>query len=296
MLRKTFSIAVILLLCSSCCLAADPDGAGADRPVKKVVFIAGPKDHGGPGAHEYEKDLRLLKACLEASPNVDDVVTELYVGNILANVDKLDGADVIVIHSSGDRLTNETHSLFPIHDAANPGATYSPAEKRAIERIDGMMKRGTGLVVLHYSLIVVNPKSRDYMLDWIDGYHGDGSRVKIDRSEARPAAPEHPILRGVKPWTTDHEYYFNQVFRKDDSRRTPLLTSMLPSDDPKRHVIAWATQRDNGRGFVFTGGHYHNNVQIESYRRMLLNAILWTANVDVPDGGVVSGIPKKRGR
>ena len=283
--RKTFSIAVVLLLCSACCIAAD-------QPAKKIVFIAGPKDHGGPGAHEYEKDLRLLKACLEASPSVGDIVTEFHVGNILKDVDKLAGADAIVIHSSGDRLKNETHSLFPIHDGANPEATYSPAEKQAIERIDAMMKQGTGLVVLHYSLIVVNPTSHDYMLDWVAGYHGDGSRVKIDRSEALPAVPGHPILRGVQPWTTDHEYYFNQVFRKDDSRRTPVLTSMLPSDDPKRHVIAWATQRDKGRGFVFTGGHYHENMQQDSYRRMLLNAILWTANVEVPDGGVVSGVPK----
>ena len=47
-----------------------------------------------------------------------------------------------------------------------------------------------------------------------------------------------------------------------------------------RQVIAWAVQREGGgRGFAFTGGHYHKNMQIEGDRRMLLNAILWTAKV-----------------
>ena len=29
---------------------------------KKILFLAGPKDHGAPGRHEHEKDLRILAA------------------------------------------------------------------------------------------------------------------------------------------------------------------------------------------------------------------------------------------
>ena len=36
---------------------------------KTIVFVSGPKDHGrmGNARHEYEKDLAVLKACIESS-------------------------------------------------------------------------------------------------------------------------------------------------------------------------------------------------------------------------------------
>lgn len=37
-----------------------------------------------------------------------------------------------------------------------------------------------------------------------------------------------------------------------------------------------------------TGGHFFQNWWDENFRRTILNAIVWTAGVDVPDGGVVS--------
>ena len=290
--RKAVLISFAALLCSTCGLAAAPNQSRQDRSSKKIVLIAGPKDHGGPGAHEYEKDLRLLKRCLDTSPNVKGIRTEVHVVKGPRDFSKLRDAATIVIHSSGDLRENETHSLFPIHNRANPEATYSEADAEYLEQLDRLMKRGTGMVVLHYSLIVENPRSRAYLLDWIGGYHRSGqSQVKLDRTEATPASPDHPILSGVRPWTTDHEYYFNQYFRENDKRVVPILTTMMPSDDPQRHVIAWAVEREGGgRGFAFTGGHYHKNMLIDDYRRMILGAILWTAKIPVPKGGVVSSV------
>jgi trehalose utilization protein len=54
----------------------------------------------------------------------------------------------------------------------------------------------------------------------------------------------------------------------------------------KQHV-AWATERDDGgRGFGFTGGHVHWNWADPNFRKLVLNAIVWCANVDVPKDGV----------
>jgi type 1 glutamine amidotransferase len=61
---------------------------------------------------------------------------------------------------------------------------------------------------------------------------------------------------------------------------------MLPKDAPQCEVIAWACERaDGGRGFGFTGGHYHKNWGIPDFRRMVVNAILWSAKVDLPQDG-----------
>ncbi len=288
---RAVSPCLAVVLCWTCCLVEAADRTAPAS--KKIVLIAGPKDHGGPGAHEYEKDLALLKSCLDTSPNVKGITTKMYVGKAPKDIRELADAATIVIHSSGDTQERETHAIFPTNNKQSPDATYSKTDLRRLGELDRLMKQGAGLVVLHYSLIVDNPRSRSHLLDWIGGYHHSGeSRVKIDRSEAVPATPDHPILRGVRPWTTDHEYYFNQHFG-EKKRVAPILTSMLPSDDPQRHVIAWAFEREGGgRGFAFTGGHYHKNMPVDDYRRMLLNAVLWTAKIPVPKEGVVSSVAK----
>jgi hypothetical protein len=51
----------------------------------------------------------------------------------------------------------------------------------------------------------------------------------------------------------------------------------------------WAVERsDGGRGFGFTGGHFHLNWQNDDQRRLLLNALVWLAKLDVPSGGIDS--------
>ena len=82
------------------------------------------------------------------------------------------------------------------------------------------------------------------------------------------------------------EWYYKIRFRPDDPRVRPILTAMLPKDAPNQETVAWAVERsDGGRGFGFTGGHYHKNWGIDDQRRMIVNAILWVAKVNIPKGG-----------
>ena len=51
--------------------------------------------------------------------------------------------------------------------------------------------------------------------------------------------------------------------------------------------MAWATERaDGGRAFSFTGGHWHWNWGHPMQRKLVLNAITWTAKADVPRTGI----------
>ena len=120
--------------------------------------------------------------------------------------------------------------------------------------------------------------------------------------------PDHPITRGVKPFALKDEWYFNIRFRPEMKGVTPILV-VKPSDETRQgtnssprgpyshivaasgrdEVIAWAVERpDGGRGFGFTGGHNHINWANESFRRIVLNALLWVAKADVPTNGVLS--------
>ena len=53
------------------------------------------------------------------------------------------------------------------------------------------------------------------------------------------------------------------------------------------------TRADGGRGFGFTGGHRHLNWGDGSFRKVVLNALLWVAKVEVPPEGVQSRVSQE---
>lgn len=53
----------------------------------------------------------------------------------------------------------------------------------------------------------------------------------------------------------------------------------------------WSIERaDGGRGFGFTGGHFHDNWANDNFRKVVLNDFLWSAHVEVPVNGVESKV------
>ena len=55
--------------------------------------------------------------------------------------------------------------------------------------------------------------------------------------------------------------------------------------------MAWAFERQDGaRGFGCTGGHFHRNWANDEFRQLMLNALAWTAGLDVPPDGVQSRV------
>jgi len=57
----------------------------------------------------------------------------------------------------------------------------------------------------------------------------------------------------------------------------------------RKEAVMWAIERpDGGRGFGFTGGHFHQNWTNDSFRKLILNALCWVSKVDIPDTGILS--------
>ena len=73
----------------------------------------------------------------------------------------------------------------------------------------------------------------------------------------------------------------------DDIIDQPLNSRRVA--DIERAILYARTERpqlvEMGRSFGYTGGHLHKNWGDESVRRLVTNAILWTAQVEVPAGG-----------
>jgi hypothetical protein len=111
----------------------------------------------------------------------------------------------------------------------------------------------------------------------------------------------------VKPFKIRDEWYYHMRFRVGMKGVTPILSALPPastlngpdgthSGNPavreavkkgEPQHLAWAYERpDGGRGFGFTGAHFHRNWGDENFRKVVLNALLWVARADVPVNGV----------
>lgn len=281
-MRRLNLLVIGLMIGSKSFAQADDPPA---RP-RKVVLIAGPLDKGHPpGTHEYEKSARLLKHCLDSSPNLKGVKTAVDLNGWPDDARTLDDADSIVLIASGADRKLEDHP-FLVGDR--------------LKIIDKQMQRGCGLVLIHWCVFMPKDKAGSHALEWIGGYfdyesgpkpRGWFSKIQTAKTIAAPATPEHPICRGLKPFELREEYYYNIRFRERDKRLVPILVTPIPGEKDEQ-VVAWAVERKNGgRGFGFTGGHFFDNWQVENFRKMVLNAVAWTAHAPIPKGGVDSKTP-----
>ncbi len=159
----------VLLVVVCLCLTGLPR-VRAQGPTR-IVFVAGPKDHGAPGAHEHAQDLAALKGCLEDS-NVKDVHVDLVTGAVPDPVTLTDAA-AIVLESSGDRYEQEHHALFPF-DGATDHQGYDPPTTARLAQLDALTRKGMGVVVFHYATYVNNATARRYFQDWVGGYYESG--------------------------------------------------------------------------------------------------------------------------
>lgn len=274
--------------------SADRAWAQNSQPLKKIVFLAGPKEHGAPGRHEYEKDLRELAWSLEHSSNLKGIKTVVLVGKAPKDLSVFQDAAAIVIDGSGAWLKTETGILFP-QDQDTDGRTYDPETTAWLKNLDDLIKKNhIGLAIFHYSMWVDNWVGKRYLLSWFGGlWIPYSSHNPVDSWAVSPLAVQHPILNGVQPWTYRDEMY-SRYFLFHDPRRTELLqaTPANPENggpDP----VSWAYNRiDGGRSFVWGGSDFHDNMHtVAQYRRFLLNGIAWIAGCEVPADGVAAPPP-----
>ena len=253
----------------------------------RIVLIAGSASHGS-GAHEHPAGCALFADLLNT--HVDGVEAVVHQGWD-ESPETFENADAIVVYSDG----GSGHLVIP-----------------HLDQIEELTKRGIGLAMLHYAVEVPKGKVGDCFLDWIGGYFETHFSVNPHWIAAFTSVPEHPIMEGLEPFSLDDEWYYHMRFRENMQGVMPLLSAVAPASTLERpdgphsgnpHVrqsvangepqhLAWCVERpDGGRGFGFTGGHHHKNWGDDHLRKFMLNAIMWTAQVAIPTGGVLTPTP-----
>lgn len=269
----------------------------AAAAVKKIVFIAGKPSH-GPMEHEHRAGSLLLQKCLNGFPGI---ITQVYDngwptvmkdGKAVDDPTAFEGADAIVIYSDG-------------------GGGHPALQGDRLKLLERLTKSGVGLGLIHYAVEPTLANGQKEFLDWVGGAFEINWSVNPHWNADFKTLPDHAVTRGVKPFTSNDEWYFNLRFRDGMRGVTPILTAVPPAstmsrpDGPhsgnaaardavakaKPQTVMWVSERnEGGRGFGFTGGHFHMGWKNDDQRKVVLNAILWLADVNVPAGGVTSTV------
>ena len=257
----------------------------------KIIFISGKPSHGKMEHEHRAGNMILAKALNDSGLNVDAQLVPHY--GYPKDPTILDDAATIVVFSTGHR----GHVL-----------------KSHLDQFDELMKKGTGVVMIHWATEAEKGKAGEKFLDWMGAFCDLNWSVNPHWKPNFTQFPNHPISNGVEPFSVDDEWYYHMRFRDNLDGVTPILSDLPPPETLRRpdgdrsgnptvraavangepQHVAWAYQRPNGgRGFGFTGAHNHDSWRDDNFRKVVLNAILWTAKVKVPSGGCPSPTPDK---
>jgi type 1 glutamine amidotransferase len=224
----------------------------------KVLFIGKDPDH-PYGSHMYMHTCGMLAKCVDRNKGVSGVVSKGWP----KDAKELDGVKAIVVYT-------------------DPGAEFL-FDGPSREEIAKVLDRGVGLVTIHWASSIYQKDFDRLGPLWLK-YTGATwiSNVGLSdgKSPLKQLVPEHPICRGWKEYEIEDEYYMNPTIK--DAK--PLL--QVREKRGKDNIVGWSYERPGGgRSFGTTLGHPYANFQREPFRRMIVNAILWAAQVDVPAAG-----------
>ncbi len=277
--------------------ALDSSVTAAEAAPRKVILIAGKPSH-PPLMHEFRAGSLLLQKCLADFPGI---AVDVHDNGWVRDEAVFDDAAAVIIYADG-------------------GGGHPALQGDHLKTLQRLIARGVGFGCMHYGVEVPSGEGGDAFRKWIGGYYEHQYSCNPIWDASMEKYPEHPVARGVKPFRISDEWYFNIRFAGDISgneaatvdglKFTPIFVSS-PSDDvrggpyvypkgPYDHIVAnqgraetmmWTVERpDGGRGFGFTGGHFHVNWGNDDFRKAVLNALVWVAKAEVPKGGVVSAV------
>jgi type 1 glutamine amidotransferase len=288
---------LLLLALALPAFAKTPDGK------QKLILIAGKPSH-PPRMHEFNAGVQLLTKCLAS---VQGLKVEYVLNGWPKDESVLAGADAIVFYMDGGKK----------HEAVQ-------GDGSRLALIDSLVAKGVGIGCMHYGVTVDPPDNGGAQFKrWIGGHYEENYSCNPLWEPVFANWPDHPITRGVKPFVIKDEWYFNIRFvegftadaasQKDGTKFTPILVAKptdatrdgpyvypkgpyphIQADKGRMEAMLWAVERsDGGRGFGFTGGHFHDNWANDDFRKAILNALTWLAKIEVPTTGIASTVTKE---
>jgi type 1 glutamine amidotransferase len=218
--------------------------ADAKAPVK-CLWI-GMAAHGEPTMEDALRDIKenYPSVAITATENIEDL-----------KIENLKNYDVLAIHQIKV-------------EGGNPPDYVK-------QGIVDFLKGGGGLFISHFAVANVQ-EWRDsidiYGAMWVSGKstHDPYHEFRVDVADET-----HPIVEGVKPFTTNDELYFNLLMRPD------MRVVMTANQERFGHTIAEPIlvthYFQNARCVYFALGHDVKSTQVPEYRKIIVQSIEWAA-------------------
>lgn len=260
--------------------------ARADAAKKTIIFAYSDSIHLW-GDHENKISAEFLAETLKKSYAGKIEAKALYLKSD-SDFEALRGADAVIVFGEGEK--------------------HHPFYKRE-NLIKKLNDSGVSFGFIHYALQPDDSAGYE-VLDAVLGGHYEPYYSVNPSFEAKfESFAPHPVSSGVKSFAISDEWYFNIKF--PDADRVRPIAKVVPPDRVRKgrdgphsgnavvrgnlgaaESILWVCENPNKtRGFGFTGGHCLFNFLNDDYRKLLLNACLWLAKVEAPEGGVESPRP-----
>ncbi len=225
--------------------------SGGDAVVKVLIVT---------GGHNFERGS--FFSMFDSFENVDYVEAQQKDDSeIFEYPSNVDPYDVIVLYSMTQKIS----------------------EKRKQNFID-VLNKGKGLVVLHHAAGAFDDWREYENITGVRYFHKesvrDGKSYKrstfkhgIDM-KVTVAAKQHPVTRGVGEFVIHDESYKGCYFAKDNN---VLLTT---DEDTSDKTIGWVRKYGRSRVCYIQLGHDGEAYKNESYRKLVSQAIRWSAEIN----------------
>lgn len=257
---------------------------------KNIIFITAPNQNAN-GEHEYKAGCHLLAKLI--SENIPGIFTRVYDNGWPSDSSVFDNAASIVVYCNG----GERHLLLS-----------------HLEEMNRLINKGIGLVALHNAVEVPEEKAGTYFLHWLGGYFETWYSVNPRWKAFITHFPVHEITNGVNPFALKDEWYYHLRFTNSQQNITGIVQTVPPTsslqegDSPykgndmvrkaivnkEQQTLMWTYERaDSGRSVGFTGGHFYINWRNDDFRKLILNAIAWSAKIEIPADGIYSDKPSR---
>ena len=217
-----------------------PLNVKADEPLRVLILSGCP-------TYKSEESLPPFQEWLEKNYHVKctRLVRE---GNGFANLEKLDECDVLLVFFKRMNLEGEQLERFK---------KYVTSGKPVV-----------GVRTASHAVQSWLDFDREVLGGNYHGHYNQGIECAVSRTEI---GAKHPILNGVELSRVNDALYKNEGHAKD-------VTVLLEGDIPNQpdEALAWTREINGGRVF-YTSLGAQDTFQLPDFRRMLANAIFWTA-------------------
>lgn len=299
-MRTTFHLVILITMAQWSFIQAS--AAHGESP-RRLVLVAGKPSH-PPRMHEFNAGVQLLKNSMQDVPGFQ---LDIVLNGWPKDESIFDGASGVVFYMDG-------------------GGRHEVVQEkgRRLKLVEGWLEKGVGIGCMHYGVEVVATQAGEEFQRWIGGYYEHMFSCNPIWEPQFTRLPRHPVTRGVEPFQVKDEWYFNMRFagglagnkqaEVKGMKFVPILVATpgekvrngpyvypkgpyphIQSAKGRPEAMMWTVERkDGGRGFGFTGGHFHDNWKNDQYRKVVLNALVWLAGAEVPRKGVSSTVTQQQ--